>query len=935
METTTRHIFEVVGRTQGVRDLKKELASLNTASAMSGAQVGKAVQVLNKQTTTFTKNGQQLQKVTTLWKDQGGAIHKTTRLMDSASKGSAMYGQSVKTTANAMKSSTGIMKQFGTALKRVLIVVPIWTLFRSIMRGVFSTLRNGAKDWVDFDKAMLQSKAVIHDSGMAMGESLKVLEDRIESLSLKSGVAMAKISKAFFRFGTLGVDFEASMAGAEGSLNVALALGGDLETTAKTLGMSYRLLGDSLDSSLSDAQQWELIGAKLFKVWKINAFEMNEFSSSLRNFVGTANVVNLSLDETIALLTSLSTAGLKAGIGGRTLTTAFEKFFQNMEKLPDTLGIIPGATETTMSILIRTLARLKEQAEKTGGGLDDANLTGKISDLFGGVRSTKSIKGLLSVFDVLIQNLDTTGLKYGEAGEIIAEYLERNKDVENSLGRQVEIHKNLKTQVGKAFIKGLVGGDNFNESLKRINKTLKNSNSFFEKFGDTLTKSIPSNIAFDALTWAIENSAKASLVLHKNLDNALNGKGTIEEIKKIKNSLLLLSNLPGVSFDIDVKSVSKTLDMIIAKKEEDPNFSIKVPVKITGKEKVEEDLNSIMHKMDAFMEAPEWSMLDTATRSRLLRLKEELAIVDAEATGYSKIESSMKRLVNRTSEYVDKFNKTKDVVDGTTFSLNKVSVITQVLAKDWDSILESTNNQVIGQKEILEIATLLNKVEKERLKTASIITNALIKNELEILKINGANTRQILEARIEYEKLAGIGQDEVSLLKNKLSLEQELTKEKLNQTKLSSDSIKLYKVAQKYGTEVAVEISKVLAGQTTFDDFEREGGRKLKALKENWESLYTDKKATKFFEGYEGRQIITPEKRATQAVADRRFDLAERLPNAPQFDQILKVGIDKISFDINIDTIKVKNDIMDAILKALDNPASDIIKAIQKEIGNY
>jgi len=69
----------------------------------------------------------------------------------------------------------------------------------------------------------------------------------------------------------------------------------------------------------------------------------------------------------------------------------------------------------------------------------------------------------------------------------------------------------------------------------------------------------------------------------------------------------------------------------------------------------------------------------------------------------------------------------------------------------------------------------------------------------------------------------GIDQTRAALLNNELKLNQEITKEKLHQNNLSSESMKLYQISQKYGIQAATAISGFVSGKTPLAAFETGG----------------------------------------------------------------------------------------------------------------
>ncbi len=301
---------------------------------------------------TFTKAGRLTKKVE---KGMGTLDGRAVKLTKTGKQVGKSWKENVSGT---FVKATGASNDLTKALRRASIVAPVWLALRAVMMKVLGTLKDGMKMMREWDKQLTKARATINSLNLTSEQAFDKLKKRIQEISMVSGVGVDKLTSAFFRFSTLGIEFETSLAGAEESLNIALALGGDLDKTARTIAFAYNLLGKSLDQSLAPQQQMADLGAKLFGIWKINAFEMDEFSESLKFFLSTANTANIGLEETIALLTTLSTAGMFGGRGGRMFRTVIPKLTTQVDELSDALGIkLNPRLESTTEILLKVIKK--------------------------------------------------------------------------------------------------------------------------------------------------------------------------------------------------------------------------------------------------------------------------------------------------------------------------------------------------------------------------------------------------------------------------------------------------------------------------------------------------------------------------------------------------------------------------------------------------
>jgi len=260
-------------------------------------------------------------------------------------------------------------------------------------------------------------------------------------------------------------------------------------------------------------------------------------------------------------------------------------------------------------------------------------------------------------------------------------------------------------------------------------------------------------------------------------------------------------------------------------------------------------------------------------------------------------------------------------------------------------LLGATNlellQQQIAYEKIFNINQTTDDLLKNRLELSKAITEeeisldniqrkGLIDNQLEILRLQGATNLQLVQQRIELERMYGVDQNREEFLRNELELNQEITKEKLNQNKVSSDSVKLFQIAQKFGIQTATTVAGFISGKTPIAPFEKGGGLSdlMPILQEFFAAEVEQRQAQEFFFKGLGSTIPIPERRAIQEFQPTQ--LAQfKLP-----DINTQVG------QINIDVKKVFKEeetakqIMDAILEAIRNNPT-IETAINEKIDAF
>ena len=226
------------------------LDSAKQATDRFGKTVGKVIGVQNEKIkTSFDKSGNRITKWGGEFITASGKIVKSSSVADK--NGIRPLGTSVTNMADKTKKATGFMGDFTRALKRVIVVVPLWAVLRGTIQAVTSTIKQGAKAILDIDKELQRVATTIELTGTNTSSVLKKLKEDSISLSKETGIAADKIVNAYFRFSTVGNSVEESFAGMNAAVKEAVVLQGDITNIAEGNALVYKLLGHTLDDNLS------------------------------------------------------------------------------------------------------------------------------------------------------------------------------------------------------------------------------------------------------------------------------------------------------------------------------------------------------------------------------------------------------------------------------------------------------------------------------------------------------------------------------------------------------------------------------------------------------------------------------------------------------------------------------------------------------------
>ncbi len=438
---------------------------------------------------TVTRDGY---RVTTTYTNGMKVLNRT---MTFTKDGFKKVGTSIRDIGERLETSTPLMEQFVMALKRVAIVVPVWWTARQVMMNFINTIQDGIRYLYEMDKAFTKASLVVHTWG-DVNEVNERLKEGFKDLARTVGESSTTIATSFYRFGTLGIESSKAWLGAQASIKQAIATMGDIDTITRTNALAISLLGDTLGDYLPLEERLNFFTAKQVVLWRRNLMEANEFAGALERFLPTAKTLNLTLDQTLVLLATLHSGGLRASKAGRLLGTMFLKLVDNLGKVGRELGIVVKRGEDTFTVLRKVLRAFYAEWKKTGGHLS-YELNRLFKQIFGGVRSQQVARALTVMHEVLEKNIDlinAEGIPTAEkVRRIMEEYEKQLGKVVDSYHKVMDVHKELKRQLGeelvKAFQQVITGSENHEEAIKRLNafyEVLLKTVKFMEKHSTEL-----------------------------------------------------------------------------------------------------------------------------------------------------------------------------------------------------------------------------------------------------------------------------------------------------------------------------------------------------------------------------------------------------------------------------------------------------------------
>lgn len=165
--------------------------------------------------------------------------------------------------------------------------------------------------------------------------------------------------------------------------------------------------------------------------------------------------------------------------------------------------------------------------------------------------------------------------------------------------------------------------------------------------------------------------------------------------------------------------------------------------------------------------------------------------------------------------------------------------------------LVQLNEVAAAQKKINDLQTDEIENQKKSIPPADKhkIAQAILNVKLAEMKANGAIESQLLKTESILIKRLGIEEKTLDKVIRQLELERALSEERRLQSELGNESLKIFRIAQENGVEVAKKIGDVLAGKIDFGNFIRSGGEAVDIFKNKFADVFEQQQAKSFFKG--------------------------------------------------------------------------------------
>ena len=429
-------------RVQKNEELKVQISAQRKANKQLARETAGLAGAYEKESKTLIKLRKQLKDLIIT---EGEGSKKTQQLkkrvaeldtkLKSADAAAGQFQRNVGNYPKAMGGAIASLKKFAGALG---IVGGVQLLNRGL-RNTFDIVKN-------FDQAQADLSSVLGVTREQMAD----LTAQAKELGATTQFTASQVSELQLEYAKLGFTQKEIQNVTDATLQLAAASGTDLANAASIVGSTLR--GFGLD--VTETQRLVDVMAKSFSS---SSLDIDKFSSAMSNVAPAASAIGLTVEETTALLGSLTDAGIDASSAGTGLRNmflnakaegiTFDEALDQIANSSDQLGTSFDLFKKKGSTLGVILANNRDKTDELTQSLQNSSgaaeeMADKQLDTLGG-----SLKLLSSAWEGYILGADGASGASESLKNIISFLAENLKSILNAIVRGAAVFGSLKLAI--------------------------------------------------------------------------------------------------------------------------------------------------------------------------------------------------------------------------------------------------------------------------------------------------------------------------------------------------------------------------------------------------------------------------------------------------------------------------------------------------------
>lgn len=351
-----------------------------------------------------------------------GSAKKLASDTEKATKAEKELGKATQNTTNQMKKQTGTTRLLSDSMlslqtNATILAVGTTSLISafgavdSVVRELSYQFTSGAES----ANTMSVGLSDLAESGIFTAEQLAQLNTvtALTSFSLKDTAdALLDLSKS-------GFDAAEAVGILTTSMMIADMENANLQATTHALVGTMNAFGMELATSETAVEDFNAAANQMVLAADLTANSVSDLTYGMRYMAPVANVLNMTFEETVALVATLGEAGLEASKGARTLASGLVRLIKPTEEVAAEMDKLNISLFTASGAFVG-IVPLVQQMEEAFKGMTAEQQAMSMATLFG-VEAIKSWNAVLAYGSENLQILITELEKCGDSATYMAE----------------------------------------------------------------------------------------------------------------------------------------------------------------------------------------------------------------------------------------------------------------------------------------------------------------------------------------------------------------------------------------------------------------------------------------------------------------------------------------------------------------------------------
>ena len=722
--------------------------------------------------------------VKSLNNDLGKTEKQVKKTSDSMSSAFNALPSSIQGVANQVKG-------LGTSFKALAVGAGVGAI-----AGIGALFVTASKKGAEFAKELSGLKAVLGASDNEINKLSKSAKD----LGASTQFTAKEVVGLQTEFAKLGFTTKEILKSTKATLDLAASLDVGLGEAASIAGSTLRAFG-------LQAEETQKVVDIMAKSTAKSALDYDSLRESLKLVAPTSRAMNVSIEETTALLATLADNGLKGSIAGTGLSKTFIELNKKgiplseaLEKVKNSSNALNTAIDLVGVVGSKSLLTL-------------ANNAPKIDVLTKSFQNSQGAAQRLA--ETRLDNLAGDTTKLGSAWEGFLLSIEDGEGLFSSIARGI-------VQATTSLLNFITPTEKLSESLEkerkslfRVQAELGNVNTTQEERTSLileLQKQYPEYLKnIDAETASSEDLNKAIQEINKSLINKILIQEREEEIQEQAEETAKELNKV-------LDKEAKTLDYTAKLRQKYSDLGIQI--KATSPNEVLKELNQIQEK--------ENKLREEGNGQNKLKISDIGKLVNEQIN----LQSKIKALNEAEEDFQKEQEKGNALIKEKDALMERLGITTEKSTNKIDNNASSTENLTIQTKDLIKIQEELLDQAKGLPQTTEkelIVKNrkiATIEKEIKRLKSLGIEQKKVAKAKKEANKEEVVDLEKLERQKQKAA-QDEINREDaqfnlLQEIRNNAQQQELLKLAQNYDKKFALangnfELEKALTEQQALD----------------------------------------------------------------------------------------------------------------------